>query len=210
MRASLDDSPSCHPRRPPPPLPSPFEGGSRGGRRTATRRTDDNLSVAFVTVLAVVAVVVGALPPSPCDRPRGGNADGASSPANLKDLKRLIDHLAKNVKSLKSSLLLSSSPPHMDTISEGVLALLEARRAYATSNGGIGAKGRPWEEPMSKSEKKRLEKKAKKAKAAAAAVAGAGAGAASGGAGGDANANNQQPWVSGTATPSSFSGSFSQ
>ncbi len=50
--ASLEDTPLRHPRRPPPPLPSPSlsEVGARGGRRTVTRRTDDDPGVAFVTV----------------------------------------------------------------------------------------------------------------------------------------------------------------
>ena len=61
MRASLDDAPSRHPHRPPPPLPSPSEGGGHtggGGRQRAYRTTTSG--VAFVTVAAIVAIVVGA------------------------------------------------------------------------------------------------------------------------------------------------------
>ena len=106
---------------------------------------------------------------------------------NLEDLKKVIHSLAESIKSLKSSG--SSSPTDKDAISASVSALLNAKRTYAAANGGIDVEGKPWEEPMSKSEKKRLEKAeaARKKKEAE-----AGAPAAAGGAGGaDANDANR-------------------
>lgn len=106
---------------------------------------------------------------------------------NLEDLKKVIHSLAESIKSLKSSG--SSSPTDKDAISASVSALLNAKRTYAAANGGIDVEGKPWEEPMSKSEKKRLDKAeaARKKKEAE-----AGAPAAAGGAGGaDANDANR-------------------
>ena len=42
------------------------EGGARGGRRTATRLTDDDPGVAFVTIVAIVTIIdhCRRLPPS--------------------------------------------------------------------------------------------------------------------------------------------------
>merc|ERR1719287_272875 len=59
------------------------------------------------------------------------------------------------------------------------ITLLKAKRTFATNNGGVGVDGKPWEEPMTKSQKKKLEKEKKAA--AAAATAGGGGGGGSGG-----------------------------
>ena len=106
---------------------------------------------------------------------------------NLEDLKRVIHSLAESIKSLKSSAS-GSSPTDRDAISASVSALLNAKRTYAASNGGIDVDGKTWEEPMSKSEKKRLEKESKQQKK----MGGTGAAAAPGGegGGGGADANN--------------------
>lgn len=90
-----------------------------------------------------------------------GNA--VATPAvDLEELKARISTLGESIKQLKSS-----SEPDKDAIATAVNALLDAKRTYAKNNGGIGADGKPFEEPMTKAQKKAAEK-AKKAAAAAA------------------------------------------
>ncbi|KAL3789937.1 hypothetical protein ACHAW5_005482 [Stephanodiscus triporus] len=95
-------------------------------------------------------------------------------PSSLDELRNRIHSLAESVKSLKSA-----SSPDKDAISAAVSALLDAKRSYSVANDGIDVDGKPWEEPMSKAEKKRMEKEAKKRAAAA-----------ESGGGGDANDAN--------------------
>lgn len=90
-----------------------------------------------------------------------GNA--VATPAvDLEELKARISTLGESIKQLKSS-----SEPDKDAIATAVNALLDAKRTYAKNNGGIGVDGKPFEEPMTKAQKKAAEK-AKKAAAAAA------------------------------------------
>lgn len=103
-----------------------------------------------------------------------GNAV-ATPLVDLGDLQARISALGESIKQLKSS-----SEPDKDAISTAVTALLDAKRTYAKNNGGVGVDGKPWEEPMTKSQKKKAEKE-KKAKEAAAAKAAAGGGGDGGG-----------------------------
>lgn len=95
-----------------------------------------------------------------------GNAVAAPAAVDLAELQSRIAALSESIKLLKSS-----AEPDKDAIATAVTALVDAKRTYAKNNGGIGVDGKPWEEPMSKSEKKKLEKEKKK-KAAEAAAAG--------------------------------------
>jgi len=106
-----------------------------------------------------------------------GNAVAIPAPVDLADLASRITALGDSIKTLKSS-----SEPDKVEISNAVAALMDAKRTYAKNNGGIGIDGNKWEEPMSKSEKKKAEKAAKAAAAAASA----------GGTGGD-ESNHQAP-----------------
>ena len=78
--------------------------------------------------------------------------------ANLEELKAKIQTIADKITELKKA-----NPVDKDAIGSNVKDLLDAKRTFAENNNGIGADGKPWEEPMSKAEKK---KKAKAAKAA--------------------------------------------
>lgn len=101
-----------------------------------------------------------------------GNAVAVPAPpADLTELASRITQLGETIKSLKSS-----SEPDKDEIARAVTSLLDAKRTYAKNNGGIGVDGKKWEEPMSKSEKKKAEKAAKAAAAAAAGNSGGGDG----------------------------------
>jgi hypothetical protein len=75
----------------------------------------------------------------------------------LDELRERVHSIAGAIKHLKSS-----TPTDKDAISHSVKALLDAKRAYANANGGIDVDGKPWEEPMSNSERKKLEKEAKR------------------------------------------------
>ena len=95
-------------------------------------------------------------------------ANAIATPAvDLEDLTNRITALGESIKQLKSS-----SEPDKDAIATAVNALLDSKRTYAKNNGGIGVDGKPWEEPMTKAQKKAAEK-AKKAAAAAGGGAGA-------------------------------------
>lgn len=91
-----------------------------------------------------------------------GNAVASPAPINLSELATRISNLGESIKILKSS---SSEQPDPDAITAAVTALLDAKRLYAQNNGGVGVDGKPWEEPLTKSQKKKLEKE-KKAMAA--------------------------------------------
>ncbi len=96
-----------------------------------------------------------------------GNAVASPAPIDLAELASRISTLGDTIKLLKSA----SEQPDADAIAAAVAALLDAKRLFAQSNGGIGSDGKPWEEPLTKSQKKKLEKEKK---AAAEAVAAAG------------------------------------
>ena len=87
---------------------------------------------------------------------------------DLTELGTKISQLGEEVKSLKSN-----SPDDKAAIGAAVTKLLDAKRLYAKNNNGLGVDGKPFEEPMSKAEKKA---KAKAEKAAAAASGGGGGG----------------------------------
>jgi hypothetical protein len=95
------------------------------------------------------------------------NAVASPAPIDLTELASRISSLGENIKLLKSS----SEQPDADAISAAVAALLDAKRLYAQNNGGVGVDGKPWEEPLTKSQKKKLEKEKKAAGAAAEAAA---------------------------------------
>jgi hypothetical protein len=97
-----------------------------------------------------------------------GNAVALPAPIDLAELATRISTLGETIKTLKSS----SEQPDADVISAAVAALLDAKRLYAATNGGIGVDGKPWEEPLTKSQKKKLEKEKKAAEAAAGVGAG--------------------------------------
>ena len=85
---------------------------------------------------------------------------------NLDELKGQVDALAEKITNLKKA-----NPVDKDTIAVSVKALLDAKRTFAQNNNGIGVDGKPWEEPMSKAEKK-AKAKAEKAAADGAVAAG--------------------------------------
>jgi len=80
--------------------------------------------------------------------------------ANLEEQKEKVDSLAQKIVDLKKA-----DPVDKDAIGATVKELLDAKRTYAEHNKGIGVDGKPWEEPMSKSDKKKKEKLAKAAAA---------------------------------------------
>ena len=104
-----------------------------------------------------------------------GNAV-ATPLVDLNVLQARISALGESIKQLKSS-----SEPDKDAISTAVTALLDAKRTYAKNNGGVGVDGKPWEEPMTKSQKKKAEKEKKAKEAAEAKAAAAGGGGDGGG-----------------------------
>ena len=110
-----------------------------------------------------------------------GNAVASPTKVDLPALQSTITTLGESIKELKSS-----AEPDKDAIATAVAALLDAKRTYAANNGGIGVDGKKWEEPMTKSQKKKLEKE-KKAKEAAEKAAAAGGEGEGGGAGGKQN-----------------------
>jgi hypothetical protein len=81
---------------------------------------------------------------------------------NLEELRGQTTALADKINNLKKA-----NPIDKDAIAATVKELLDAKRSFAENNNGIGVDGKPWEEPMSKAEKK---KKAKAEKAAATAA----------------------------------------
>ena len=76
---------------------------------------------------------------------------------DLEKLKAEITALGENIKQLKSS------SGDKEAVDAAVKALLAAKKTYADNNNGIGVDGKPYEEPLSKAEKKA---KAKAEKAA--------------------------------------------
>ena len=96
-----------------------------------------------------------------------GDAVAAADLATLKDK---VEALSNQIRDLKAS----GSDDAKDKIPPLVKEMLAAKKAYADGNNGIGVDGKPYEEPLSKSEKKKREKAAKAAAAAAAAAGGDG------------------------------------
>ena len=78
--------------------------------------------------------------------------------ASLDELKALVESLAEKIKTLKAE-----GGDNKEAIGAAVKELLEAKKKYADGNNGIGVDGKPYEAPMSKSEKKKLAKQQKKA-----------------------------------------------
>src|SRR6056300_1215130 len=99
-----------------------------------------------------------------------GNAVATPPAVDLNELQARISALGESIKLLKSS----SENPDKDAISTAVTALLDAKRTYAKNNGGVGVDGKPWEEPMTKSQKKKAEKEKKAALAKASGGGGGG------------------------------------
>lgn len=67
----------------------------------------------------------------------------------LEKLQQEIAALGETVKSLKTA-----DPVDKDAIAAAVASLLEAKKTYAANNDGIGFDGQPYEEPMTKAQKK--------------------------------------------------------
>jgi hypothetical protein len=89
--------------------------------------------------------------------------------ANLESLKTEIEAIGEKIKTLKTA------SGDKDEIATAIQDLLNAKKSYADNNNGIGFDGKPYEEPMSKAQKKA---KAKAEKDAAAAAGGGGDAAA--------------------------------
>ena len=70
--------------------------------------------------------------------------------ASAEELKKAIDAIAKKINELKKA-----SPVNKVAIGAAVKELLDAKRSYAGKNNGIGVDDKPWEEPVSKAEKKK-------------------------------------------------------
>mmetsp|Transcript_12588 Transcript_12588/g.14656 ORF Transcript_12588/g.14656 Transcript_12588/m.14656 type:complete len:902 (-) Transcript_12588:42-2747(-) len=83
---------------------------------------------------------------------------------NLDELRAQVTNISEKIVNLKKA-----APVDKDAIAATVKELLDAKRTFSKNNNGIGVDGKPFEEPMSKAEKKA---KAKAEKAAAAAAAG--------------------------------------
>jgi glutamyl-tRNA synthetase len=86
----------------------------------------------------------------------------------LDELKQEIETLGETIKSLKAS----GSDENKEAIATAVASLLVAKRTYAEHNHGVGVDGQPYQEPLTKAQKKALAKQAE-SDANAAAVAAA-------------------------------------
>ena len=80
------------------------------------------------------------------------------SEVNLEQLKEEIDALGETIKALKSA-----SEVDKDAVGVAVKDLLDAKKKYADNNNGIGVDGKPYEEPMTKAQKKAKAKAEKEA-----------------------------------------------
>ena len=78
--------------------------------------------------------------------------------ASAEELKKAIDSIAEKINELKKA-----SPVNKVAIGAAVKELLDAKRSYSGKNNGIGVDGKPWEEPVSKAEKKKRDKEMKSA-----------------------------------------------
>lgn len=69
--------------------------------------------------------------------------------ADLDSLREAITALGEKIKALKSA-----SPVDNDAVQVAVKELIVAKTTFADHNNGIGVDGKPYEEPLSKAEKK--------------------------------------------------------
>jgi hypothetical protein len=76
------------------------------------------------------------------------------SAANLEELRANVEAIAASIIALKKA-----EPVNKEAIATAVKDLLDAKRTFADNNNGIGVDGKPFEEPMSKSDKKKADKK---------------------------------------------------
>lgn len=78
------------------------------------------------------------------------NSNNTIMTANLLDeLRGQVDSLAEKITELKKA-----NPVDKDAIAASVKDLLDAKRTFAQNNNGIGVDGNPWEEPLTKAQKK--------------------------------------------------------
>eukprot|EP00555_Chaetoceros_dichaeta_P012894 CAMPEP_0198261850 /NCGR_PEP_ID=MMETSP1447-20131203/10489_1 /TAXON_ID=420782 /ORGANISM="Chaetoceros dichaeta, Strain CCMP1751" /LENGTH=644 /DNA_ID=CAMNT_0043949897 /DNA_START=39 /DNA_END=1973 /DNA_ORIENTATION=+ len=98
--------------------------------------------------------------------------EATATGVNLEELKTKISTLSEKIVLLKKD----GGGDNKDTIATTVTELLEAKKLYADSNGGIGVDGKPYEAPMTKAEKKAKIKAEKAAKANLGKEAGEGGG----------------------------------
>jgi hypothetical protein len=82
--------------------------------------------------------------------------------ADLQQLKADIDALGEQIKQLKTAASVDK-----DAVGKAVADLLEKKKVYAKENNGIGVDGQPFEEPLTKAQKKAKAKAEKDAAAAA-------------------------------------------
>jgi hypothetical protein len=68
---------------------------------------------------------------------------------DLEKLNEEIATLSATIKSLKAA-----DPVNKDAITSAVDSLLKAKKTYAENNNGIGFDGQPYEEPLTKAQKK--------------------------------------------------------
>ena len=80
---------------------------------------------------------------------------------DLAKLKEKVDSLSEQIKTLKAA----GGDGNKEAIGAAVASLLAAKKEYADNNNGIGVDGKPYEEPLTKAQKKA---KAKAEKAASA------------------------------------------
>jgi len=77
---------------------------------------------------------------------------------NLDELRSKVESLAQKITNLKKE-----TPVNKNAIGAAVKELLDAKRTFAENNGGIGVDEKPFEEPLSKAEKKKRAKAEKSA-----------------------------------------------
>uniref|UniRef100_A0A7S4J4K3 glutamate--tRNA ligase n=1 Tax=Odontella aurita TaxID=265563 RepID=A0A7S4J4K3_9STRA len=112
-------------------------------------------------------------------KPTAGSSPGEGAAVAVPDLPTLqskIELTSNQIRDLKTA----GGDEAKDKIPPLVQELLTLKKEYADNNGGIGVDGKPYEPPLSKAEKKKLEKDKKK-KAAQEAAAGGGGGGGEGG-----------------------------
>lgn len=84
------------------------------------------------------------------------------SAVNLEELQANVESIAAKIVALKKA-----DPVDKEAIGSAVKDLIDAKRTFAQNNNGIGVDGKPFEEPMSKADKKKADKKKKEENAAA-------------------------------------------
>ena len=68
---------------------------------------------------------------------------------NLEQLQQEIATIGETIKTLKGS-----NPVDKNAVASAIALLLEAKKTYAVNNNGIGSDGQPFEEQLSKAQKK--------------------------------------------------------